>query len=70
MKESTTYQLIIEEGGIKEARSLVLRIGRRRFGPPPQPVVAALEAIADLPRLEQIAERLVEVSSWEKLIEP
>ncbi len=70
MKESTTYQLIIEEGEIKEARSLVLRIGRRRFGPPPQPVIAALEAIADLPRLEQIAERLVEVSSWEQLVDP
>ncbi|HEY8749106.1 MAG TPA: hypothetical protein VIM11_14075 [Tepidisphaeraceae bacterium] len=50
MKESVTYQAIIEEGEAKgivkgmvkgnaegrveEARSLVLRLGNRRFGPP------------------------------------
>jgi hypothetical protein len=55
MKESVTYQAILEEGAEKgalaEARKFVLRQGRVRFGPPDARVPAALEAIdCDNPR--------------------
>lgn len=78
MKESTTYQMIIEEGEaqgirkgeIKEAKSLLIRLGRRRLGSPSPSVIATLDAIQDLARLEQIAERVVDVSTWDELIAP
>ncbi len=76
MKESVTYQAIIEEGEaqgiakgeIMEARSLLLRLGRRRFGPAPAAVTHMLDGIQDLSRLEAIAERVVEASGWDDLI--
>jgi predicted transposase YdaD len=76
MKESVTYQAIIEEGEaqgiakgeIMEARSLLLRLGRRRFGPPPATVTQMIDGIRDLSRLEAIAEQIVDASGWDDLI--
>ena len=71
MEESTTYQLLIARGEVKgkteEARSLLLRIGRNRFGAPDATVHAAL-ATASLERLEQMADRLLQVESWQELL--
>jgi predicted transposase YdaD len=76
MKESTTYQMIIEEGEalgrakgrVDEARALVLRLGQRRFGAPPQQMVEKLNSIQDLAVLESIAEQIVEVQGWDQLL--
>ncbi len=80
MKESVTYQAILAEGEAKgraegktegraeEARSLVLRLGSRRFGAPGPDVEAALAAIGSVDRLEHLAERLLEVESWDELL--
>jgi predicted transposase YdaD len=72
MKESTTYQSILEEGKAMGARELVLHQGRVRFGPPDATVTAALEGITDLGRLEELSERLLtpKVASWEELLAP
>jgi predicted transposase YdaD len=101
MKESSTYQWIVEEGltegiakgmergiekgmevglaqgraeglrtgSVGEAKSLLLRIGRRRFGAPPAAVLVALDAITDLSRIEIMAERLIDASGWTELLE-
>ena len=76
MKDSVTYQAIIAEGEArgetrgraKEARDLILRLGRKRFGPPAAPAAAALAAIDSVERLEQLAERLLEAESWDELL--
>lgn len=76
MEDSTTYQWLVEQGAAKgeaqgrlrEARSILLRIGRRRLGPPPSDVLATLEAVDDLPRIESLAERVMDVSSWTELL--
>lgn len=72
MKESTTYQAILEEGearaGLKGERRLILMQGTSRFGPPSPQVTAAIEAIDDLDRIERLALRLLEVASWEELL--
>jgi predicted transposase YdaD len=88
MRDSVTYQAIVEEGvekGIKkgleqgleqglemgrldEARRLILRMGRRYLGPASKRVVAAIEKIADVARLEELAERVAEVKSWKELL--
>ena len=58
----------IKEGEIKGARRLVLRQGQLRFGPPDEATRRAIEAIADLARLEGMADRLLAVSSWAELL--
>ena len=72
MKESTFYQGILEEGRmegqVEEARKFVLRLARKRFGPPTEQTETAINAITDLERLERLLERVVLVSSWEELL--
>ena len=72
MKESSTYQAIVEEGVVRgrvEAmRSTLLRLGRQRFGPPTESAQSAIQAIDNLEKLEQLTERLLTASSWQELL--
>ena len=68
MRESSTYQAILDEGRLEEAQAIVLRQGRKRFGPPDARTSAAIESITDLERIEQLSERLLDVSSWDELL--
>lgn len=72
MTESTTYQAILEEGAKKgktiEAKRILLRQGHKRFGSPSPQVVAEIEAISNVDRIEQLAERLLDAKSWEDLL--
>ena len=56
------------EGRAEEARRFLRRQGTRRFGKPDAHIEAALDAIADLERLEQLSERVLEVTAWEELL--
>jgi predicted transposase YdaD len=73
MRESSTYQYILDEGraegSTQEARRILLRVGRKRFGGADEAVQAALQAIADLERLERMSERLLDVTTWGELLE-
>jgi hypothetical protein len=64
MRESVTFVATLAE----EARKMLLRIGRKRFGPASAETVAALEAIEDPENLEALGERLLDVSSWTELL--
>jgi hypothetical protein len=77
MKESVTYQAILEEGkaegkaegSVQEARKMILLQGRSRFKQPASPqVVAALEAITEARELEELGVRLLEVTTWQELL--
>lgn len=76
MRESSTYQAILAEGRAQgeragratEAREILLRLGRQRFGPPDRSTWAAVERLADLDRLERVTERLLEAGSWAELL--
>jgi predicted transposase YdaD len=76
MKESTTYQAIFQEGktegeakgAVVEARKFLVRIGGDYFGPPDAAVTAALEAITDVERLEELGVLARRVASWEELL--
>ncbi len=68
MKESSTYQLIIDEGRAQEARTMLLRQGTKRFGPPSPEARSTLEEISDIGRLEVLGERLLDVESWDELL--
>jgi len=69
-EESTYYQGIVSKGQLKEAKRLLLRMGQAKFGPPDPALAAALEAMSDLGRLEDLTERLLLVSSWQELLTP
>jgi predicted transposase YdaD len=76
MKESAMYQLILEEGLVKgreegrieEARKLLRRLGERRLGPMTPEIRVRIEAISDVDRLDELIDRVLEVSSWEELL--
>jgi hypothetical protein len=68
MEESTTYQAIIQKGRLTEVRQILLRQGRKLFGPPEEATTAALNAIADVQKLEDLTERILDVGSWEELL--
>jgi hypothetical protein len=68
MKESSTYQAILREGEANEARKMLLLMGRSQFGEPPPEAMAALDALTDVSRLEELGVRLLSASSWQELL--
>lgn len=80
MKESVTYQAILEEGEAKgraegeakgkleEAKHLLLLQGRAHLGAPDAKTRAALEKIENLHALEQLFAKLLKTSSWAELL--
>ena len=85
MKESVTYQAILEEGrerglekGVKkgrvegrsdEAQRILLRLGTTLFGKPSPKVRRALRQVTDLDVLEALLLRVVEVRTWNELLD-
>ena len=69
MEESTTYQWIMAQGAVRELRKVLLRQGARRFGPPDRPATDSINTIEELGRLEALSERILEVNSWQELLE-
>jgi predicted transposase YdaD len=84
MKESSTYQSILQEG-IKEGeekgrvegeekgrvegeRRVLLIAASKRFGDPDPQTQAALDKITSPEQLERLATRLFEVESWQELL--
>ncbi len=72
MKESSTYQYILEEGAqqgeLREARRMLLILGSKRFGEPDMQIQTAIDLIASPQHLEQLAGCLLEVESWQELL--
>ncbi len=76
MRESVTYQAILKEGmaegkakgKAEEARRVLLLLGREQFGEPSAKIVALLDAVTDLSRLEAMGLRLLHVKTWEDLL--
>ena len=58
------------EGRAAEARETILRLGRKKFGPPTTEQEAAVNATADLAQLEAILEKLLDVATWDELLKP
>lgn len=76
MQESKTYQaaMAIElakglaKGEAQEARKLLLRLGKKRWGTPGPAVTSQLNALTDLERLEQLIEDCQTAESWDGLL--
>ena len=75
MKESATYQAILQEGlekglekGREEALEILLSQGTRRFGKPPAKTRKMIGQITDREVLKSLALRLLEVDNWTELL--
>jgi hypothetical protein len=68
MKESSTYQAIVAEGMVQEARKALLLVGKELLGEPDQATVAAITAIADVQQLEELLPRVAHVRTWRELL--
>ena len=74
MKESVTYQAVVEEGMVRGEVKGMLRarqddlfqLGRRRVGSPSMEAEAALRGITDPDRLARMIGALLDVSSWDE----
>lgn len=70
MKESVTYQAIVHEGRLSEARQVLFRLGKRRFGDADEATTTALNAIDDVRKLDKLIDRILDVNSWRELLGP
>jgi hypothetical protein len=72
MRESSTYQAILEEaraeGAVAEARKLLRLLGDDAFGPPDAGTARAIERLTDLPRLEELLRQVRTAASWQELL--
>jgi predicted transposase YdaD len=79
MKESSTYQAIVEEGraegiargkaegAIAEAKKVLRLQGEQAFGAPDAATLAAIERLNDLERLEDLLKRVRTADGWADL---
>ena len=58
----------IQQGSNQEAVRVLLRQGRKKFGPPTAAHEAALAAVTDLARLESLSEQLLDANTWDELL--
>lgn len=76
MQESTAFDEAIEEGmarglvagEVKRSHHLLLRLGRKRFGPPDAATESSLTSITDLDHLERLADAILTAKSWQELL--
>jgi hypothetical protein len=79
MKESTTYQAIVEErrvegsargraeGAVAELKKMLRTIGEQAFGEPDAATLAAIEKLNNLERLEDLLKRVYTADDWADL---
>jgi hypothetical protein len=76
MRESSTYQAILEEGRVEgevrgrvaEARQIILDLGTSKFGAPDAATVAFLDRLDDVDTLHRLAVGTLTASTWEELL--
>ena len=76
LEDSTTYQRVMRlgaekgrlEGKLEVTRSFLLRIGAKRFGPPPASVIARLQAVLNPDLLDPVVDRVLDVATWDELV--
>ncbi len=72
MKESVTYQAIVEEGRAEgraeAAQAMLLQFARRFLPPPDAQTEAAIRQLRDVDRLKRMADRLPDVADWADLL--
>jgi hypothetical protein len=66
MHQSSTYERILREGRLAEARRIIRREGAQKYGEPDSVTTEALEGIDDIDRLEALSDKLLQpdIGTW------
>ncbi len=72
MKESSTYQAILEEGrtegAVAEAKRMLRLLGEDAYGPVNAQTAAVIERMDNLAQLEGLLQRMRSTTSWQELL--
>jgi hypothetical protein len=68
MKESVTYQAIVEEGVVQARQEALVWVGAKRFGKPSESVLQYIRKTTDPDRLERLVQALMDVGDWDELL--
>jgi predicted transposase YdaD len=68
MRESSTYQLILDEGRVEARQQMLLEIGTELLGPPSETEKTILSGLTDPDRLKRISSRLLKAGNWQELL--
>jgi len=68
MRESSTYQMILEEGQVDGLHRSILMVGEQRFGAALPPQQALLESITVFDRLVRMNRRILTAANWDDLL--
>ena len=68
MRDSSTFVHVMEMGSIETLQKVLLKQGKKRFGKPNKAIEAAVKGINNLPQLEKLCERLLDVSTWQEFL--
>lgn len=60
---------ILEELNAQGMQRALLHLGRKKLGEPDEATRLALRDITDLERLDRLSERLLDVASWQELLQ-
>ena len=77
LEETSVYQEALHKGEtlgeakgrVEEARKILILQGRKKFGPPDEQVEAKIAAVSDPAYLDELIVRLLDVASWDELLE-
>ena len=81
IEESSVYQDIFAKersrerprgeakGRVEEARLAIMRLGHRKLGQPGEDVCTKIEAIDNVDQLNCLLDRILDVSSWDEVME-
>lgn len=68
MRESSTYQAILEEGRIEGVHRMLLRLGQQKLGRPTEAEAQILAGITDEAHLDRLVDAILTASSWQELL--
>lgn len=68
MKESVTYQAIVDEGRVQAIREALLHLAVRRFGKPDRKTAKSIAAIGEYEELLRLHDRVQDVDDWQELL--
>ncbi len=67
---AATFAAGYAEGAVEHARETLLRQGGKKLGAPAARVEAEIAALDDVDRLNDLIDRVLDVSSWDELLAP
>ena len=68
MRDSASYQALVEEGQVMQARADIRRIAEKRFGRADKAMLDQLACTTDLDHLDRIYDRILEAKDWQDLL--